>query len=801
MATNDKATNNLVDNVDETILRDMVDVEGVKALLESFGQICGTGAGIFTPGGLRIGRPAHHHRFCDLLYNSKEGKKRCRKCDDEHIEKIKAGEILAEYKCDNGLIDFCEPIYSNIGGVQRLIGVFFAGQVLLDDTIASSAVDEVMKLAVKCEINPAVLLAEFMQVPRLSCQRISEIRAWMKEFTKFIGLLVEKKVATQELLLEAISAAKDHNAVVKTIQEHLKPSYVSIFLKRDDVPDEFADRIFLVATTSEQLASHLPVEEHLDKISYKQKEGLTGWVFYTGRVLHVPNVRDDGCYPKDPYPPKWKHKIKEIPDWQETLGFLGAPIRSDDGQVIGVIRVVRLKADPEFKKDEIELLTGIASLVGATVSKARLYKQHSEKIKALNQAQGLLETLTVPGTNLDSITKSMVEQLGDIYIKKGKWEAVYVLRHLKSSKQFQFVACFPANLQDEYKGAPFADTEGVAGHVLRTGKSFASSNCRTDGVKPTTPWVSVICAPIIHGDKTWGAVSLCCRQERSQTDVDLASPKITEFAKDMSLVCRLSEILDAKNTATLVASNVLSLNLEAHEVYKSLESSKITVENLCKRLYGKERQIAEALAREIDDSLSWADVCLELGRYVKLCQESPNEAIGIFRSKHLSKTDVDMKKVAQKSLDSVGSLATTYGVEIVLDIKGSGAISGDENLLYRALRNLLENAIIHGSIVKGEKIEYRAEVSVSFAVTSEDNKTKIVVQDDGEGMDSKKLAASKEIYADPTRLGSTSLVPGFGTMIVAFAMSAHLGHITVESAPKRGTRVYIEIPSHKYKDN
>jgi ligand-binding sensor protein/GAF domain-containing protein len=797
---------------------DMVDVDTLQALLESFGQVCNMGAGIFTPGGTRIGWPANHSPFCSLLYTTAKGKAACLRCDQKKIRDIlRRGKIAAPraYKCHAGLIDFCEPIYCQVGGKRRLIGVFFAGQVLYEDKeITDESISDLRKIAVKYKIDPNKLEAKYMEAPRVSRKRVREARAWMRQFTKLIGLLVERKAETQQLLLAVIGSANDPNTVVRSIQDHLRPASVSIFLKRDNVPKKFADRIFLVATTSKELASRLPVEADLDKVSYKRREGLTGWVYATGRVLHAPDIRNKKCYPRFPCRPEWKHKVKEIADWTWSHSFLGAPIRSDKGKVIGVIRAIRLKGESKFRQDEIELLSGIASLVGAAASKARLYKEHGEKIEVLNQAQGLLEKLTEPGTSLDSITKNMVEQLGHTYVKKDKWEAVYVLQHLKSSEQFRFVATYPPNLRKEFRGEPFPDTEGVSGYILhKTKRTFASANCARDGVRPTTPWTSVVCAPIFHKDKMWGAVSLCCEHELSQTDVDLATPKITQFANDMSLVCRLSEILDAKNTAALVASNVLSLNLEAHEVYKSLESSKITVDHLFAQVAGEEKIIVEDLAKHIDDSLSWADVCLDLGRYIKLCQIEPNTAIQTFRDRHIPRKkhgitfyttgypwrEVRINKVGQKALNSVQGLIGRLKTDVRARIMDGGVIVGDENLLYRAFRNLLENAIVHGSRIPGKVPTFRKGLKVFFSVTRDSRTgiTKIIIRDKGVGMNPKILAASKEIYADPTLLRSTSFAPGFGTTIVAFAISAHLGSISLNSGSNKGTQVCVQLPTNK----
>ena len=191
----------------------------------------------------------------------------------------------------------------------------------------------------------------------------------------------------------------------------------------------------------------------------------------------------------------------------------------------------------------------------------------------------------------------------------------------------------------------------------------------------------------------------------------------------------------------------------------------------------------------------------------------PESAVQTFRRKHLlvekrkkavdtlehRLEEVGIIEVARRALESVKSLINAHKTKITLQLTDGGCVVGDENLLYRALRNLLENAIVHGSRVLGNSVRFKKGVRVTFSVRrdSKTRTTSIVIKDEGIGMDPKILAASKEIYANPTLLGVSSLAPGFGTTIVAFAISVHEGRISLKSKPKGGTIVSLEIPSYR----
>ncbi|MCX7049667.1 MAG: PocR ligand-binding domain-containing protein [Candidatus Sumerlaeota bacterium] len=807
--------------INNTYLKEMVSADMLQALLESFGNVCKVGSGIFTPTGERIGTPAHHGPVCSLLSKTPEGRIRCEACDRNKIKALIAGDKSASdpYPCHAGLMDFCEPIYCTIAGEIHFIGVFFAGQVLPQEVAPTSAtVRQVRMLAINCNLDMDDLLAGFLLVPRVSSEHIANVRAWMRHFADLIGRLIQKKAISQNLLLSVIDVADDQLAVAHTIRDYLQPAAVSIFLQEDESRDQGpnSDRsIRLVATTFDPLMVQLPValEREPRSVSYRRGEGLTGWVYDTGQVLHISDVREATQYPAHPYTPEWIHKVKEIEDLDATKSYLGVPIRARSGVTVGVIRAVRLKGDPDFDGSEVELLAGIAALLSSTFFKANLARQYQHKLSALNQAETLLRTLTEPGASLAGIAARMVSELAHIYLGNANWRAVYVLQHMRASRQFRTIAFAPLDLDKEYHAVPFADHEGVAGLVLHSGIPFASKDCRDVGVIPTTPWRSVVCVPIFQGSELWGAVSLC-GQEVSQAHVDEVLPEIDSFARNISIVCQLSEFLDAKRVATNLAANVMSLNLEAHEVYKSLEAAELAISGLRKLVDGAAASIAEDISVEIADSLSWADVCVELGRYIRLCEVDPSTAVESYREAHIPREpgaiadngkfnpweSFDLRDVVKRALAAVDPLARASNIACDSDCGTmSCPMIGDPNLLYRAMRNLMENAIVHAVVEKNESWTFRHDVKLTVRLDTKANesRTRFLVSDNGVGMAPHKLVATREIYSDPTGLGRTSHAPGFGTMVVAFAVGVHKGTISVESIQGQGTTVDLQLPTNR----
>lgn len=799
--------------VDEKILKDMLNADVVKPLLEAFGRICGVGAGLFTPRGERIGYPANHNRYCEYIYTTKEGEEECKRCDKKKISDLiqNPAETAKAYDCHAHLIDFCEPIYCQIRGEKRLIGVFFVGQVLNAEIVPNQEIiTKIQEVAQRCEVNENELLARYISVPKVSASRIEEIRAWMKGFSGLIGLLVERKAATQGLWLDVINAGDDQNQVVRAVQQNLGQAAVSIFLRPHDPPPGDEDTIFLVASTEQKLAARslvpLAQDDKRDEIAYPPGRGFTRWVYDTGNVLNIPNVAEDTCYPTYPYKPERggkvrKGKVQEITNADDTQAFLGVPIYGDDlGKPVGVIRAVRLKGQGAFRADEIELLTGIGSIVGEIIRKVRLLREHKEKSNALNQAQHLLATLTRPEADLESVTNELATYLGRRHVNQGKWTAVYVLQRITTQKRFEILAVYPPDL--DHKGYPFPEDSGVAGHMLQNDKRlFAELDCTKTLVQPAKNWESVVAAQIVADKEMWGAVALCGNKDKvSQSDVDAAQAEVLLCAEHISIVCKLTELFEAKNTQAQASARLLSLALDVHEAQVPLQAAVGAAYKLECQLTGIESQIAVDMRKNISEALGWASVCYDLSNLIIYCNKDPQSALMRFRDEQRKQgqpKQMNLGGIVDRVVQRVQKTAEFSKARVTYSLGADTWIEAYEEMLYRAFCNLLENAILSGSKIQAG--EYREGVQISFSTTSSDDekKTRVTIQDNGVGICPASLSAIQEVYADP--LNKLYRSPGIGTTLIAFAVALHDGQIHITSRVGEGTCVKVELPSRPRK--
>ena len=824
----------------ETILEDMLEPRTIQDVLEALGKVTGAAAGVFTPGCKRIGKPANHSDFCKLLYKSATGKAACGECDKAWIDALIAGRKLEPYPCHADLIDFCDPIVCTVNGETQLVGAIFAGQVLYEgDEMTKERVGQVRELARLHGVDEDSLLAAYAELPRLSVNRVRHIRSLTRQFAWLIGGLVKRKAATQLQLLKVMQSADDHSALVETVKTALDAAAVSIFLRMPNAPEEFSDSIFLVASTNSELAETSKTIQdaiafgttgqkmriYLRHFSYAPREGLTGWVYATGRTLHIPDVRSKGSFPNDPFSANWIHKVKEVPA-AEAHAFLGAPIRSADGNVIGVIRAVRKHTKHGFSDEEVQTLSAVASLVGAAVFRATRIRRLTDLKDALSETQYMLEAFERADSSIETVADAMATVLADRFVPKSysnhNWETVYVVRYNKPAKIFRIVAAVPDNVPSEpHKDFTFGEDDGVIAELRRNVdriEYLASNDCREDGLSPAKPWDSVVEATIRdRDDSMWGAVALC-GNGLSEEDVNVATPVVVRFAKHMSLVCRVSEVFEStKNNAIIGAADMVSLVMEAHENFHVLKNLQANLEYVIDiggvgtggeaALPGDWIENAEAAASQVRECISWAIACSEMGRFLRRCSEKADltAAVDSFRQERIPKDpggrtqagtwqQIDLRTCIEKAVESVSDSIEKFRLHVAVTLADNAVLIGDDNILYRAFRNLLENIFKHGCNTSDSQTLYDVPVGVSMSVDGKTGTAKIVIEDEGVGIPPHTLETLNEVYDDPSLFGKSGRVPGFGSMIVSFAAAVHKGQVRIDSERRKGTRTTMEIP-------
>jgi signal transduction histidine kinase len=146
--------------------------------------------------------------------------------------------------------------------------------------------------------------------------------------------------------------------------------------------------------------------------------------------------------------------------------------------------------------------------------------------------------------------------------------------------------------------------------------------------------------------------------------------------------------------------------------------------------------------------------------------------------------DFDLAAEARLRLERERARAERLGVAVDIEVRGNTQMRGDRELMLRALRNLVANAI--------EWCKRDGVVEVS--ITGLDDDIVILVDDQGPGV---PLELREKIF-DPFYRGSTAhgrrVGYGLGLAMVKDAADRHAAAVAVETSPSGGARFRMTVP-------
>ncbi|MET0363799.1 MAG: PAS-domain containing protein [Sphingobium sp.] len=128
--------------------------------------------------------------------------------------------------------------------------------------------------------------------------------------------------------------------------------------------------------------------------------------------------------------------------------------------------------------------------------------------------------------------------------------------------------------------------------------------------------------------------------------------------------------------------------------------------------------------------------------------------------------------------------ANAAGITLAYDIRsGAGALEGDARRIGQAIDHLLDNAIRYTGA--GGRVLLHAD--------GDEERVRIIVSDDGPGMDEKTQARLFDVFArfSQERKGEPD---GLGLLLVRRLVEAHGGTVALMSEPGQGTIVTLEFP-------
>lgn len=144
--------------------------------------------------------------------------------------------------------------------------------------------------------------------------------------------------------------------------------------------------------------------------------------------------------------------------------------------------------------------------------------------------------------------------------------------------------------------------------------------------------------------------------------------------------------------------------------------------------------------------------------------------------------NVDLSKMAQEIMDSLTEAEPDR--KVIIKIEPDLKVTGDENLLMVMMQNLLLNAWKYSS--------QKNEAVIEFSASVEDDKTVLVVRDNGAGFD---MAYIDKLFSPFQRLHTQEEFEGLGIGLatVSRVINRHGGSIWAESEEGNGAAFYFTL--------
>ena len=151
----------------------------------------------------------------------------------------------------------------------------------------------------------------------------------------------------------------------------------------------------------------------------------------------------------------------------------------------------------------------------------------------------------------------------------------------------------------------------------------------------------------------------------------------------------------------------------------------------------------------------------------------------------IAREDVELARVARAAADTIRPIAGRRKLDFAVEVHRSlGRITGDRRRVQETIEHLLRHAV--EQTPEGGRILLHADGNSARA--------RIVVSDDGQGMDREAVARAFDRFAEPGIKATGERALGLGLPLAKKFVEAHGGTITLLSEPGEGTLVTVELP-------
>lgn len=530
-----------------------------------------------------------------------------------------------------------------------------------------------------------------------------------------------------------------------------------------------ADRstLYLLADDGQTLWSKILQGDNFMEIRLAVGEGVAGWAAQLGAIVNIPDAYTDTRF----------QPAVDTKSGYRTRTILCAPMRNNQGDIIGVLQVLNKQNGNAFTLEDEELLVALSSLAATAVENTKLFRSVLEAKEKVQRKSDELEVLyqieKLMNRDLDLDTL-LAEVLRQAMAAVGAESGVIGLRD-------------PETNAIEYPTAAGPKTEGLEQHVPSTGQGVVSWVVAHDEpliindpasderfVRQGELPKNLACAPL-RGSEVLGAIALMDKIEQRESDAPVgfqdSDVKLMELiAGQAAKAIQLSRARSERAKQERLSSIGRMLASVLHDL-----KTPMTIISGYAQLMA---QIDELEQREafVEQILRQFDFMSGMTREVLAFARGETELLvrRVFLHKFMDEVSTQLKHAM-----------AGRNVDLRVEAKYNGTAYFDEQKVMRILHNLARNA--------ADAMTNGGELTVTSSLENEGQEGQevllIEVADNGPGIPEELEGRLFEMFATG-RQGGT----GLGLAIVKKIVDEHMGSITYTTQRGQGTTFHVRLP-------
>ncbi len=311
-------------------------------------------------------------------------------------------------------------------------------------------------------------------------------------------------------------------------------------------------------------------EEKRHEVRVPATSGVAGWVVEHGEIV---NIRD--AYEDERFNPT----VDQLTDYR-TRTVLCGPVRSLQGEIVGVVQVINKQAG-YFDKDDERLFKAFCHQTSIAVGS---YKLYSKLMEGHRRMAAMLEIATAVGNTLDigALIQNVVEKLTEIL--ECDRASFFVLD--RDTEELWSMEAHGSELKE----IRFHASMGLAGHVATTGETLRIADAYQDqrfspNIDKATGYrtKSILCSPVRNRNGEIIGVTQAINKlkgEFDEEDARLAGAVSSQIAVAVENAKLYASTLDMKNYLQSVQQSISNAILTLDEDSRVITANRAALELL-----------------------------------------------------------------------------------------------------------------------------------------------------------------------------------------------------------------------------